>query len=209
MFSLQKLLGKEDKFFDLLEASVEEAVASVRALAKFTHDPEQTRTLNEFIAAKRKEKAIASQINDELCVTFVTALDREDIVALSNAVYRIPKSLMKVGERLLLAPQLVNSIDLPRHISLMEKAGETLLSMMKELRKGARLEQIKAFNDQLQAIEKEADRMLVDQMKDLYAGKMDAIQVIFLKDLFDLLEGVTDRCRDAGNVIVHISLKNS
>ena len=33
--------------------------------------------------------------------------------------------------------------------------------------------------------------------------------VIALKDLYDLLEKVIDRCRDAGNVIFHIVLKNS
>ena len=30
-----------------------------------------------------------------------------------------------------------------------------------------------------------------------------------LKDLYELLEKVIDRCRDAGNVIFHIVLKNS
>ncbi|MBA4388257.1 MAG: pit accessory protein [Verrucomicrobia bacterium] len=209
MFSLQKLLGKEDKFFDLLEAAVGEACASVRALAKFTHDPEQTRTLNEFIASKHKEKAIASKISDELCTTFVTALEREDIEALSTAMYRIPKTIMKIGERILLGPDLVRGLDLTRQLVLMEKATDTLMAMMKELRKGARLEQIKNHNDDLQAIEAEADRMLLDLLKCLYSGKTEPVQLIFLKDLFDLLENVTDRCRDAGNVIVHISLKNS
>lgn len=209
MFSLQKLLGKEDKFFDLLEASVQEACASVRALSKFNHDPEQARTLNEFIASKHKEKAIASQISDALCTTFVTALEREDIEQLSTAMYRIPKTVMKIGERILLAPDLVHGLDLSRQVALMEKATDTLLSMIKELRKGARLEQIKAHNDQLQAIESEGDKLLLSLMKELYTGRTDAVKLIFMKDLFELLEKVTDRCRDAGNVIVHISLKNS
>ncbi|PYM09779.1 MAG: pit accessory protein, partial [Verrucomicrobia bacterium] len=34
-------------------------------------------------------------------------------------------------------------------------------------------------------------------------------KVIALKDLYELLEKVIDRCRDAGNVINHIVLKNS
>jgi uncharacterized protein Yka (UPF0111/DUF47 family) len=35
------------------------------------------------------------------------------------------------------------------------------------------------------------------------------VSVVALKDLYDLLEKVIDRCRDAGNVIVQIVLKNS
>ena len=43
----------------------------------------------------------------------------------------------------------------------------------------------------------------------LFSGKYDAIQVIVLKDLYELLEKVVDRCREAGNVISQIVLKNS
>jgi uncharacterized protein Yka (UPF0111/DUF47 family) len=35
------------------------------------------------------------------------------------------------------------------------------------------------------------------------------VQVVILKDLYDLIEKVVDRCRDAGNVVAHIVLKNS
>ena len=91
MFSLQRLLGKKDKFFDLLEASAREACTSVQALTKFLENPDQVRTLDEFILSRRKEKKIADEISAALCTTFVTALEREDIEALSNALYKIPK----------------------------------------------------------------------------------------------------------------------
>jgi uncharacterized protein Yka (UPF0111/DUF47 family) len=43
----------------------------------------------------------------------------------------------------------------------------------------------------------------------LFSGKHDPMQVIMLKDLYELLEKVIDRCRDAGNVIAHTALKHS
>src|SRR5438309_9921678 len=88
MFSLQKLLGKEDKFFDLLEASAEEARASVQALIKLTKTPDQTTLLYEFVQSRRKEKQISAEIREAVYNTFVTALEREDIENLSNALYR-------------------------------------------------------------------------------------------------------------------------
>jgi uncharacterized protein Yka (UPF0111/DUF47 family) len=45
--------------------------------------------------------------------------------------------------------------------------------------------------------------------KDLFSGKHQPVQVIVLKDLYELLEKIIDRCRDSGNVIAHIVLKNS
>ncbi len=209
MFSLQKLLGKADKFFDLLEASAQEACTSVQALKHFSQNPDQVKTLDEFIATRRKEKAINSEISDALCTTFVTALEREDIEALSNALYKIPKTVEKIAERIILAPQFMREVNISKQIAMLEKATSTVLGMIKELRKGVRLEQIKRMNDNLQAIEGEADKLVLELLKGLYSGQIEGTKVVFLKDLYELLEKVPDRCRDAGNVISHIVLKNS
>ena len=50
---------------------------------------------------------------------------------------------------------------------------------------------------------------MVELLRALYRGEKDPVSVIALKDLYDLLEKVIDRCRDAGNVVYHIVLKNS
>jgi uncharacterized protein Yka (UPF0111/DUF47 family) len=209
MFSLQKILGKEDKFFTLLEASAEEARNSVRTLRKYLANPETLKTLDEFILTRRKDKAITAQISEALCTTFVTTLEREDIEALSNALYKIPKTVEKIAERIMLGPQYVESIDLSRQMGLLENATDMVVTMIRELRKGVNLERIRTYNDQLQAIEGDADNALLDKLKELYASQGNAIRVVFLKDIFELLEKVADRCRDAGNVINHIVLKNS
>jgi uncharacterized protein Yka (UPF0111/DUF47 family) len=209
MFSLQRLLGKEDKFFDLLEASAEEARSSVQALIKLVKQPDQVKSLDELIVSRRREKRINAEISEALCTTFVTALEREDIEALSNALYKVPKTVEKIGERILLAPQYLKGFDLTRQVSMLEKATDTLLLMLKELRRGVNLEQIRAHNEQLQAVEGEADTLVLELLRDLYSGKYDPVRVVFLKDLFELLEKVTDRCRDAGNVVSHIVMKNA
>ena len=209
MFSLQKILGKEDKFFDLLEASAEEGRNSVQALIRLTKTPDESKTLDEFIASRRKEKRIANEISEAVLTTFVTALDREDIEALSLALYKIPKTVEKVAERIMLAPQFLVGVDLSRQLAMMEKATATLCQMLKELRRSVNLEQIRAHNEKLQAVEGEADKLVLDLMRDLYSGKHEPLKAMFLQELYELLEKVTDRCRDAGNVMNHIVLKNS
>ena len=209
MISIQKLLGKEDKFFDLLEGSAIEAQASIKTLSKYLAHPEMLTRMDEFIASRRKDKAITAQISEALCTTFVTALEREDIEALSVALYKIPKTVEKIAERIMLAPEFLHGIDLASHLALMEKAGETVVTMIKELRRGIHLERIRMHNDQLQAIEGDADKKLLELLGFLYKRPNEVVKALFLKDIFELLEKVFDRCRDAGNVINHIVLKNS
>ena len=209
MFSLQRLLGREDKFFELLEASAAESRHSIQALINFVKNPKEIRGLDEFVLSRRNEKRIANEISEALCTTFVTALEREDIEALSVALYKIPKTVEKVGERILLAPHLLEGIDLSRQVVLLDKATEIVSKMIVELRGGVHLEQIKKLNDQLQVVEGEADRVINELLRELYSKEQNAVKIVFARDLFELLEKVADRARDAGNVINHIVLKNS
>ena len=120
-----------------------------------------------------------------------------------------PKTVEKFGERILLAPQQVRAMDFSQQIDLLDQATDVVVQMVKSLRHGMNLEEIKSLNDKLQQIEGDADEAIMELYRDLFSGKYDAIKVIALKDLYELLEKVVDRCRDAGNVISHIALKNS
>lgn len=209
MVSLQKLLGKEDRFFDLFEASAEQASQSARALRKFLLNVNPGASLDEFIASRRKDKAITAQINETLCTNFVSSLEVEDIEDLSNCIYKIPKTVEKIAERILLAPQHLQGVDLSPQVGMLEKATDILSSMVKELRKGLSRSRVAALNQELQAVEGDADKKINELLRGVYNTTENPGRVVFLKDTYELLEKVTDRCRDAGNVILRIVLKGS
>ena len=209
MFSLQKFLSRDDKFFDLLESSAEEARSSVLLLVPYLKSPDHVLSLDEFIDKRRKDKIITREISEHLCTTFVTPLEREDIELLSNALYKIPKTVEKFGERLLLAPQLVKGVDFRQHAGMLVEATDSVLVMVKEIRSGVNLEEIKAHNAILQRIEGEADKLMLEALRGIFAGDQNPLRTIFLKDLFELLEKIFDRCRDVGNVVFQIVLKHS
>lgn len=209
MISLQKLFGKNDIFYDLLEASAKEAQISVQTLAKLFGQPVTSLSLDDLILSRRKDKKITEQINEELCRTFVTELEREDIEALSNALYKIPKTVEKIAERFIICAQRLQGIDLTQQVAMMETAAAAVVEMVGELRKKLHLDRVKDTNAKLQLVEGQADKLMLDLLRDLYSGRHDPIQVMMLRDLYDLMEKVVDRCRDAGNVVSHIVLKYS
>ena len=211
MFSLQKLLGKDDKFFTLLEASAEEARHSVQVLNRVLAHTETTLSLAEFHKAKEADKRITEQINEALVSTFVSQLEREDIEVLSAALYKIPKTVEKIAERFIISAPLVQKVDFSKHIALLDAATQRVVELVKLLRDlgAGRLDQAKEINGHLQQIEGEADGVILEVLKDLYSGRHDATKVMAMKDLYELLEKVIDRCRDTGNIVTHIVLKNS
>jgi uncharacterized protein Yka (UPF0111/DUF47 family) len=209
MFSLQRLLSRGDKFYDLLEASAEEARQATTALIELLDAPQDGRNLQEFVLRRRENKRITEEITALVCSTFVTPLEREDIEALSTALYKIPKTIEKFGERLLVSPPQLRTESFSQQATLLQQATDTLCQMVRQLRQRPHLDKIKEENDRLHHYEGEADKLMLSLLRDLYGGKHDALQAIVLRDLYELLERVIDRCRDAGNVIFQVMLKNA
>ncbi len=209
MFSLQTIFGKGDKFYGLLEASAESARSSATALIELISTPASQQSMDKFIQARRREKDLFAQISEELVNTFVTVLEREDIEALNSALYKIPKVVEKFAERYTLALPRIGNVDFTSRAIMLEQACEVLEQMVKLLRNGMDLDQTKKLNDQLQHIEGEADRLILELYRDAYANESDPIRYLVKMNLFEILEKAIDRCRDAGNVIYHIVLKNS
>jgi len=209
MFTVQKFFSKDDKFYDLLEASAEESRHSVQALNRVLAHPENIPSLAEFHRSKEAEKHITEQISEALIDTFVAELEREDIESLSEVLYKIPKTVEKFAERFIVSARIVRQVNFNAHVALLEAATNIVTEMVKQLRKKPTVEFIKGMNSKLQKTEAEADDLIIAVLQDLYSGKHDGTTVLALKDLYELLEKVVDRCRDAGNVVTHIVLKYS
>ncbi|MBE2286036.1 MAG: DUF47 family protein [Prosthecobacter sp.] len=210
MISFQKIFGKTDVFYDLLEASAAQARQSVQSLNKLLSQPaDPSLNIDAFSATRREDKKITRQIDEALCKTFVTELEREDIEALANALYKIPKTVEKIAERVLICRERVAGTDFSAQIKHMGAAADIVVTIVTELRQKLHLERVKSLNEQIQQIEGDADKLMLDCLRRLYTAEKDAVLIVILKDLYDLIEKVVDRCRDAGNVVAHIVLKNS
>jgi uncharacterized protein len=211
MISIKKLFGKDDKFFDLLEAGAEEAKTSVGLFASYLKKTADGTggSLDDFIQTRRKEKRIRATMTEELSKTFVTPLEREDIEALSFALYRIPKQVEKIVERLSIYPGRVPQTAFQRQAELMLQAAEAVVFMVKQLRGGTSIEKIREANDRLQYAEGEADKVMLALLKELYQGPYDAKELVILQTLYEMVEQAVDRCRNAGNIVVQIVLKHS
>jgi uncharacterized protein len=212
MISIGRLLGKDDKFYDLLEASAQQADTSVHHLVDLLAKIDNKRStpdLAAFAQSRREDKRITQQLTEELTKTFITPLEREDIQELAASLYKIPKTVEKIGERMLICPQDLPKPTFARQVELLDRAAETVLAMVKQLRKGMNVQTAREMNAKLQTIEGDADELELELLRDLYQGHYDAKHIIFLRDLYELLEKVIDRCRDAGNVVLQVVLKHT
>ncbi len=212
MFSLRKLMGRDEKFFDLLEAGAAEAKASVEFFHHYLKNlPSGTSAafLDDLSQARRNEKRISREMREALSRTFVTPIDREDMEALAFALYRIPKQVEKIVERLAIYPGTIPTDGFLRQADMLKRAVEAVAFMVKQLRNGVNMEAIREANDRLQFVEGEADKLMLALLKELYHGPCDAKELVILQEDYEMIEQAVDRCRNAGNIVLRIALKNT
>lgn len=208
-----KLIGKDDRFFRLLEMAAEEAHTSALILEKLYGQVGSAETcagtIDELQASRKKAKKLILLISEDLCTKFATPIDRSDIEALSNALYKVPKGAYKIGERLSICPEQFKSDIVKKQISMLRQAAEIVVRMTGTLRAIKHVERIQDDYEHVQTIEGDADKLMVSLLRDLYQDNVAAKEVIILRDMYELLEDTIDHCRDAAKVVFQVALKYS
>jgi uncharacterized protein Yka (UPF0111/DUF47 family) len=204
--------GRDTRFFDLLETSAAEARQGATLLSRLLTAIGNGSTetiLGDIAQSRRKHKRLTLEISETLTKVFITPMEREDIGAMGDSLYRISKTMEKVGERLTICPPGAKLDTLGKEFSAIEHACTVVQTLVGALRHGANLENIKDAHERVQALEGDADKLLLEHLRQLYRTDQDARLLVYWKDLYDLLEKVTDRCRDVGNDVFNVCLKNS
>ena len=210
MFSLQKFFCRDEKFFDLIEALAQSSSSCVKTLAHFLLNPGDVASVDGIVQKRRKSKELSDEIAHQLCVSFITPFEREDIEALTSSLTKISKTSEKFISQYFLFRDAIKHDDFNRQSQLLEQSADLLLEMVKKLRKNPNVEQIKEMNSNLLNYEAESDRIMLVFMQELF-NKADTSMVNLLanKNLQELQEKLTERFRDAGNVVFRIVLKYS
>lgn len=206
------LKPKDNKFCVLLEGLSAEAQGCALHLKTFVEsaDAVECAAAGAAIeAARKRSKEMTGQVTAELCRTYITPFDREDIQDIAGDLYKIPKIIQKIKERL--STHGITSVkgDFSRQIDLIVQEAEAMEEMMKELTKGHDDDRVIAKAAVLQELENRGDAILGELLVSLFKENTDARDLILRKDIYDMLEKVVDRYRDAASVALQIVLKHS
>ncbi len=210
-FLPQALLPREDRFFGLLRSSTRNLHQVTIALVDFFEDYTDIETKAAHIRDLEEiGDHVIHEIMSNLHRTFVTPFDREDIaelgVRLDDVVDMAEEAARTMVEYHVTTPT-PRSIELARLIDqggvLLEEAGEKLRG------RGSRLRELLPLTVELNRIENEADQVTSKAVGELFANEKDPIEIIKWREIYGLLEGATDRCEDAANVIEAIVLKHA
>lgn len=205
-----RLLPREEKFFDLFDQVAEKVVLAAEALELALLDyGHLAETCERVRLLEHEADRLVHEIMDRLNKTFVTPLDREDILSLAHVMDDVLDFSESSIDRMLLY-----GIKGPVPYSL--EMAQVLVRAAQQIRQG--VTGLRNFGDlsgildpcvRINELENQGDSLNRQALRDLFTGHHDAVTIIKWREIYDHLETAIDRCEDVADVLESIAVKNS
>jgi len=198
---------KEREFYDLFEEAGANVAKAAGLLDRMLGDwPESAALAREVLLCEQEGDRITHDIFHRLNQTFVTPLDREDIIALASALDDIVDFTEEVADFMGLyrieAP-MDQSLQLAR---VLTQATQQIVGALPRLRS---LGDISHFTVEIHRLENDGDRIVREALASLFERGIDPMMVIRWKDIFERLEEAIDATETVANVLQNIVIKNA
>ena len=201
-----RFFPKDEQFFDLYGQVADEIQKAAILLERlFATEPPDLSVVDPIKDAEHRCDALTHDTIQRLHRTFVTPFDREDLYALAT-------SLDDVMDAIDHAAALVRMYNLQRVRPGARELAHTVTGAAERLHAAldalAGKKPVHPHAVEINRLENEADRVYQEAIRTLFESETDPITIIKWKDMYDVLEVITDRCEDAANVIEGVVVKH-
>jgi uncharacterized protein len=207
---LKIFLPKDRVFFQLFENVVGVLVKMGEKLKEVVNEPdfdERAKLIKEVEDMEHINDDYTHQIFTELGKNFITPFDREDIHYLATALDDIADYIQATAKKINFYKINPNDTGILKMADIISQGCVAVSRAVTELRNMKNMRQITDALVQINSIENQGDDIFDMSIEKLFAEEDDAKQVIKMREIYQVMEIVTDKCEDAANVIESIIVK--
>lgn len=197
-------------FFELFEKIADNVSATGLLFKQLVAEPDFNKrsALTQAIADKEHENdELTHNVFTELGRNFITPFDREDIHYLATSLDDIVDYIYSAAKKINLYRIEPNETGMQKMAELIEQGALHIKTAVAELRNMKKIRNITEALVKINSIENQADDVFDMSIEKLFDTEPDAKFVIKKRDIYQVMELVTDKCEDAGNVIESIIIK--
>lgn len=200
------LMPKKSVFFSLFSQHAQNALEASQALERLVSDFTSLEDkVRDIHAIEHYGDKLTHQIIQELNGTFVTPLDREDIVGLASKLDDVTDVCYDVAEMISLYKVTSIRPAAVRQVRTLTLAATETVTSLQKLEKLTGLE---SHWIKIHTLENEGDAIFREAVADLFAHSTDPVEIIKWKDIHGLIEVAIDRCEDVANIVETIVVKH-
>ena len=209
--SIMKIfLPKDRVFYQLFESVAEELVKMGEKLKEVVNEPDFDRRgklIKDLEDMEHVNDDYTHRIFTELGKNFITPFDREDIHYLANALDDIADYIYASAKKINFYRVNPDDIGIRKFADLIALGSIHVHKAVTDLRNMKNMRQITDALVAINSIENQGDDIFDMSIERLFATETDAKEVIKKREIYQVMEIVTDKCEDAANVIESIIIK--
>jgi uncharacterized protein len=202
------LIPKDEKFFEMFKRMSETIVQGAELLKEMLNNfPERVIIQQKIKDIEHKGDVQTHEIIKKLNKSFITPFDREDIYSLAGVLDDILDLIDAAAHRIVMYNIESPTPPAKELAFIILKSCEAVDKAVGKL--GGDIEHLTEFCVEINSLENEADRVCHETISKLFQDEKDPIQLIKLKEIYEILELVTDKCENAANILESVVLKNA
>ena len=207
---LKIFLPKDRVFFQLFENVAEELVKMGEKLKEVVYEPDfdrRAKLIKEVEEMEHVNDNYTHRIFTELGKNFITPFDREDIHYLATSLDDIADYIYSAAKKINFYHVNPDDIGIQKMADLIALGCVQVHKAVTELRNMKNMRQITDALVAINSLENQGDDIFDMSIERLFATEPDAKEVIKKREIYQVMEIVTDKCEDAANVIESIIIK--
>ncbi|MCW2999945.1 MAG: putative phosphate transport regulator [Solirubrobacterales bacterium] len=202
----QVFAPKDREFFDLFEEAASNGVRAADLLDRMLRSfPDNAELARDILICEQDGDRITHDIHKRLNSTFVTPIDREDILELASALDDIVDFTEEVADYLGLYKIEAPMEQAQRLAHVLLEACRLIAEAMPRMRD---FRDISHYTVEVNRLENDGDRITREAIASLFDNGIDPMVVIRWKDIFERLEDAIDATEHVANVLEAIVIKN-
>ncbi len=208
---LKFFLPKDRVFYTLFENASENIEKLAGLLIKVVHEPDfgkRAALIKEMEDLEHANDELTHNIFIELGKNFITPFDREDIHSLATALDDIADFIYASGKKInFYRIDPTSDQGIQKAANAIQDAVKAVKQAVLELRNLKNTQKVVECVIKINSAENVADEIFDMSIEKLFDSDVDAKELVKKRELYQVLENVTDKCEDAGNVIESIVVK--
>jgi len=206
-----KIFMPKDRVFYSLFEQVADTVAKMgKLMPQVVHEVDfdkRAGLISQLEDLEHVNDELTHKIFTELGRNFITPFDREDIHYLASALDDICDYTFASAKKINFYKVNPNDPGIQKMADLINQGCEAIRNAVLELRNMKNMRQITDALVKVNSIENQADDIFDLSIDRLFETEPDAKEVIKKREIYQVMEIVTDKCEDASNVIESIIIK--
>lgn len=206
---LHRLLPMDRRFFPLFDAHAAlavEALAALAALLRDVADPEGR--VREIEALEKRGDGVMDEVRATLAHTLFPPFGRSSAYELANCIDDVLDATEDAAQSLHLYHVTALTPEALRLADLAVDSARCLQSAIAQLERLAQPQALLQLCATVDDLEAQADHVMRAAMARLFREEPDPHQLVKLKALYELLESLTDRCKDVGTLLESLALRH-